>query len=171
MDHRHVSFCRERIKNPHAATVASYTAVNTIRSIRTAVGTPAQQPPAEPCSVAATQTLDGRQLPPEPKSFGGVISPFDQRPIGMGFEYFYGFVSGETNQWQPDLYRNTTRVYPYVGKPDYNLTTDMADDAIAYLHQINELDPNKPFFMHYASGTEPQSGQTERDKAIRLHKV
>src|SRR5439155_22162535 len=41
--------------------------------------------------------------------------PFEQWPIGMGFEYFYGFVSGETNQWQPDLYRNTTRVYPYVG--------------------------------------------------------
>ena len=35
----------------------------------------------------------------------------------MGFEYFYGFNSGETNQWQPDLYRNTTRIYPYVGNP------------------------------------------------------
>jgi arylsulfatase A-like enzyme len=80
------------------------------------------------------------------------VGPFDQWPIGMGFEYFYGFVGGETNQWQPDLYRNTTRVYPHIGKPGYNLTTDMADDAIAYLHQINELDPNKPFFMHYAPG-------------------
>ena len=78
--------------------------------------------------------------------------PFDQWPIGMGFEYFYGFVGGETNQWQPDLYRNTTRVYPYVGKPGYNLTTDMADDAIAYLNQLNELDPKKPFFMYYAPG-------------------
>ena len=80
------------------------------------------------------------------------LGPFDQWPVGMGFEYFYGFVGGETNQWQPDLYRNTTRVYPYVGKSDYNLTTDMADDAIAYLHQINELDPKKPFFMYYAPG-------------------
>ena len=78
--------------------------------------------------------------------------PFDQWPIGMGFEYFYGFVGGETNQWQPDLYRNTTRVYPYAGKPGYNLTTDMADDAIAYLNQLNELDPKKPFFMYYAPG-------------------
>ena len=78
--------------------------------------------------------------------------PFDQWPLGMGFEYFYGFVGGETNQWQPDLYRNTTRVYPYVGKPGYNLTTDMADDAIAYLNQLNELDPKKPFFMYYAPG-------------------
>jgi len=78
--------------------------------------------------------------------------PFDQWPIGMGFEYFYGFVGGETNQWQPDLYRNTTRIYPYIDKPGYNLTTDMADDAIAYLHQMNELDPKKPFFMYYAPG-------------------
>ena len=57
------------------------------------------------------------------------VGPFDQWPIGMGFEYFYGFNSGETNQWQPDLYRNTTRIYPYVGNPNYNLTTDMADEA------------------------------------------
>ena len=78
--------------------------------------------------------------------------PFDQWPIGMGFEYFYGFVSGETNQWQPDLYRNTTRVYPYVGNPNYNLTTDMADDAINYLNQLNEIDPKKPFFLYYAPG-------------------
>ncbi|NKL13841.1 sulfatase-like hydrolase/transferase [Rhizobium leguminosarum bv. viciae] len=78
--------------------------------------------------------------------------PFDQWPIGMGFEYFYGFVSGETNQWQPDLYRNTTRVYPYLNNPTYNLTTDMADDAINYLNQLNQLDPKKPFFLYYAPG-------------------
>ncbi len=80
------------------------------------------------------------------------VGPFDQWPIGMGFEYFYGFNRGETNQWQPDLYRNTTRIYPYVGNPQYNLITDMADDAIAYLQQINALDPAKPFFLYYAPG-------------------
>jgi len=78
--------------------------------------------------------------------------PFDQWPAGMGFEYFYGFNSGETNQWQPDLYRNTTRIYPYVGNPNYNLTTDMADEAISYLNQLNELDPKKPFLLYYAPG-------------------
>ena len=70
----------------------------------------------------------------------------------MGFEYFYGFNGGETNQWQPDLYRNTTRIYPYVGNPNYNLTTDMADDAISYLNQLDELDPKKPFLLYYAPG-------------------
>jgi arylsulfatase len=70
----------------------------------------------------------------------------------MGFEYFHGFNGGETNQWQPDLYRNTTRIYPYVGHPNYNLTTDMADEAISYLNQLNELDPKKPFLLYYAPG-------------------
>ena len=56
--------------------------------------------------------------------------PFDQWPIGMGFEYFYGFVGGDTSQWQPNLFRNTTPIYPYAGKPGWNLTTAMADDAI-----------------------------------------
>ena len=45
------------------------------------------------------------------------VGPFDQWPIGMGFEYFYGFVGGDTSQWEPNLFRNTTPIYPYVGKP------------------------------------------------------
>ena len=63
--------------------------------------------------------------------------PFDQWPIGMGFEYFYGFVGGDTSQWEPNLFRNTTAIYPYVGKPGWNLTTAMADDAIEWLNEIN----------------------------------
>ena len=45
------------------------------------------------------------------------VGPFDQWPIGMGFEYFYGFVGGDANQWQPNLFRNTTQIYPFLGKP------------------------------------------------------
>jgi arylsulfatase len=78
--------------------------------------------------------------------------PFDQWPIGMGFEYFYGFVGGDTSQWQPNLFRNTTAIYPYVGNPKWNLTTAMADDAIAHIKMLNEVDPNKPFFVHYVPG-------------------
>ena len=78
--------------------------------------------------------------------------PFDQWPNGMGFEYFYGFNSGETNQWQPVLYRNQTRIYPYVNNPGYNLITDMADDAIDHIERLNALDPEKPFFVYYAPG-------------------
>jgi arylsulfatase A-like enzyme len=78
--------------------------------------------------------------------------PFDRWPTGMGFEYFYGFVGGDANQWAPNLFRNTTQIYPFVGKPGWNLTTAMADDAIAYLHRLNQIDPTKPFFIHYVPG-------------------
>jgi arylsulfatase len=78
--------------------------------------------------------------------------PFDQWPIGMGFEYFYGFVGGDTSQWQPNLFRNTTPIYPYVGKPGWNLTTAQADEAVSWLNQLNELAPDKPFFCYYVPG-------------------
>ncbi len=78
--------------------------------------------------------------------------PFDQWPIGMGFEYFYGFNGGDTNQWQPNLFRNTTQIYPFEGKPGWNLTTAMADDAIDYINRMNALTPDKPFFVYYVPG-------------------
>ena len=78
--------------------------------------------------------------------------PFDQWPIGMGFEYFYGFVGGDANQWQPNLFRNTTAIYPYVGKPGWNLITAQADDAISYIKRIDALAPEQPFFLYYVPG-------------------
>jgi len=78
--------------------------------------------------------------------------PFDQWPTGMGFEYFYGFVGGDANQWQPNLFRNTAAIYPYVGHPGWNLTTGMADDAIQYLNRIKAVAPDQPFFIYYVPG-------------------
>jgi arylsulfatase A-like enzyme len=78
--------------------------------------------------------------------------PFDQWPNGMGFEYFYGFVGGDTSQWQPDLHRNTTTIYPFEGKPGWNLTTAMADEAIQYMKQLKEIAPEKPFLVYYVPG-------------------
>ena len=80
--------------------------------------------------------------------------PFDQWPIGMGFEYFYGFVGGDANQWQPNLFRNTTQIYPFQGKEPgtWNLVTAMADDAIDYMTRMHQIDPNKPVFIKYAPG-------------------
>jgi arylsulfatase len=80
------------------------------------------------------------------------VGPFDQWPTGMGFEYFFGFVGGDTSQWQPNLFRNTTAIYPYAGNPQWNLTTAMADDAIRWLNDINQIDPSKPFFCYYVPG-------------------
>lgn len=80
------------------------------------------------------------------------VGPFDQWPTGMGFEYFYGFVGGDTSQWQPNLFRNTTAIYPYVGNPRWNLVTAMADDAIHWMNQLNDIDPSMPFFLYYVPG-------------------
>ncbi len=79
--------------------------------------------------------------------------PFDQWPIGLGFEYFYGFVGGDANQWQPNLFRNTTQIYPFQGKEgQWNLITAMADDAIDYVSRMHQIAPNKPIFVKYAPG-------------------
>jgi len=78
--------------------------------------------------------------------------PFDQWPTGMGFDYFYGFVGGDANQWQPNLFRNTTAIYPYVGHPGWNLITAEADDAINYLYRITAINSDQPFFIYYVPG-------------------
>src|SRR5512136_654057 len=81
------------------------------------------------------------------------IGPFDQWPTGMGFEYFYGFMGGDTSQWQPDnLARNTTYIYPFLGNPGFNLITAMADEAIEYMNKVNTLTPDQPFFVYYVPG-------------------
>ncbi len=78
--------------------------------------------------------------------------PFNQWPNGMGFEYFYGFVGGDASQWQPNLYRNTTAIYPFEGNPGWNLETAMADEAIDYMKQLKEIAPGKPWFVYYVPG-------------------
>jgi arylsulfatase A-like enzyme len=81
-----------------------------------------------------------------------LAGPFDQWPSGMGFDYFYGFMGGETDQWTPYLFKDHTQIFPWVGREDYNLTTDMADEAIKYLGDLNAQAPDKPFFLYYVPG-------------------
>ena len=61
--------------------------------------------------------------------------PFNQWPVGMGFEYFYGFMGGETDQWTPYLFQNTSQIFPWVGKPDYNLGGDLADGLSVFFQR------------------------------------
>lgn len=89
--------------------------------------------------------------------------PFSQWPVGMGFEYFYGFVGGETDQWTPYLFRNTSQIFPWLEDPNYNMITGMADDAIDYLRQVNSSDPNKPFFMYYVPGATHAPHQPKKE--------
>ncbi len=84
--------------------------------------------------------------------YSSAAGPFEQWPSGMGFQYFYGFMGGETDQWEPYLFRDHTQVFPWVGKPGYNLITDMADEAIKYMRDLNAAAPDKPFFVYYVPG-------------------
>jgi arylsulfatase A-like enzyme len=81
-----------------------------------------------------------------------IAGPFDQWPSGMGFDYFYGFMGGETDQWTPYLFQNNRQIFPWVGKPGYNLITDMADEAISYIKGLNAADPGSPWFVYYVPG-------------------
>lgn len=82
------------------------------------------------------------------------LGPFDAWPTGGGgFEYFYGFIGGENNQWDPALYEGTTAIEPpKTPEEGYHLTEDLADRAIAWVSQQKALLPDKPFFMYFAPG-------------------
>lgn len=81
------------------------------------------------------------------------MGPFHQWPTGSGFEYFYGFIGGETNQWYPAIYEGTTPVEPdKTPEEGYHFTEDMTNKAIKYVRQQKALMPDKPFFMYFAPG-------------------
>jgi arylsulfatase A-like enzyme len=82
------------------------------------------------------------------------VGPFDHWPSGGGgFEYFYGFIGGETNQYYPALFEGTTPIEPEkTPEQGYHLTEDLTDRAIKWVHQQKSLAPDKPFFMYFAPG-------------------
>ena len=77
--------------------------------------------------------------------------PFDRWPSGLGFDYFYGFMGGDCDQWQPTLYENHQLV-PRSGDPNYILTKDLVDKAIAWLRRTRSIDDQKPFFLYMSTG-------------------
>jgi arylsulfatase len=79
--------------------------------------------------------------------------PFDLWPVGLGFEYFYGFIGGDSDQWHPALYENTRPIEPYLGESDYIFDRDMADKAITWMRTQQALAPTKPWLLYYATGT------------------
>jgi arylsulfatase A-like enzyme len=90
--------------------------------------------------------------------------PFDRWPTGSGFEYFYGFIGGETNQYVPALYEGTTAIEPpRTPEQGYHLTEDLADHAIGWVRQQKALMPDKPFFMYFAPGAAHAPHQVPKD--------
>jgi arylsulfatase A-like enzyme len=77
--------------------------------------------------------------------------PTNRWPTRSGFDKFYGFMGGETDQWNPSLYDGLTRI-PTPHRPGYNFMTDMTDQAIAWMKFEKALTPDKPFYMYFAPG-------------------
>ncbi len=77
--------------------------------------------------------------------------PFDRWANGLGFDYFYGFNAGDMNHWNPILYENRNLV-PVSADPNYHLTVDLADKAIAWVRKVKSIAPDKPFFLYVAPG-------------------
>jgi len=78
-------------------------------------------------------------------------SPKDQWPIGLGFNYFYGFIAGETSQYEPRIWENTNPVEP-PHDPEYHFTADMADHAIGFMRKHRAVQPQRPFFVYFTPG-------------------
>ena len=80
------------------------------------------------------------------------MGPKDRWPTGYGFEYFYGFLAGETSQYEPRLYENERAIEPPTDDPSYHLTQDMKERALAWIDQHQAFSPDKPFLMYWAPG-------------------
>jgi arylsulfatase A-like enzyme len=90
--------------------------------------------------------------------------PFDRWPTSLGFDYYYGFMSAATSQWEPSLYRDTVAVEPPATPAQgYNLNHDLANDAIHWLHQHDAIAPERPFFLYYATGATHQPHQVPQN--------
>ncbi len=76
--------------------------------------------------------------------------PFDRWPTGLGFDRYYGTIGAEASHWEPAVYDQTTPIEPYVGRDDYHLTEDLADQASAWIRRHHAAAPDRPFFCYFA---------------------
>ncbi|TNJ41247.1 arylsulfatase [Tamlana fucoidanivorans] len=79
------------------------------------------------------------------------LGPFDRYPTGIGFDYFYGFLAGETSQYEPRLFENTNPIEP-PHDANYHLTEDLAKKAIEWIQTSKTITPEKPFFLYFTPG-------------------
>ena len=93
--------------------------------------------------------------------------PFDYMPNNLGFEYFFGFIGSDTDQWHPTLYRNGGRVIDTTPQPI--LDERLAEDAIHWLHQQQASGQDKPFFIYYATGSAHTPHQAPPEWIARFH--
>jgi arylsulfatase len=88
-----------------------------------------------------------------PDWHGSQAGPFDLWPTGLGFEYFYGFIGGDTSQWNPAIIENIKPIEPPHDAKNYFFDDDMADHAIDRIRMLDSVAPQKPWLVYYATGT------------------
>ena len=140
-------------RNHHAVNMGGITEVATSAPGNTSVRPLNCAPLAEILKLNGYSTAQFGKCHEVPVWESSPMGPYDRWPTGSGFEYFYGFIGGETNQYYPALYEGTIPVEtPTTPEEGYHLTDDMTDKAIAWVRQQRSLMADKPFFMYYAPG-------------------
>src|SRR4030095_9870027 len=97
-----------------------------------------------------------------------VSGPYDRWPTGSGFDKFYGFIGGETNQWSPSLYDGVARV-EIPDDPNYHLTTDLANKAIAWMEFQQAMTPDKPCYVYFATGATHAPHHVPKEWITKYH--
>ena len=141
-------------RNHHSVGMGGITEIATSAPGYTGVRPNTAAPLAEVLKLNGYSTAQFGKCHEVPVYETSPMGPFDAWPTGGGgFEHFYGFIGGETNQWHPAIYEGTTPVEPWGGPEDgYHFTEDMTDHAVSWVRQQKSLMPDKPFFMYFAPG-------------------
>jgi arylsulfatase A-like enzyme len=155
-------------RNHHNVSIANVTSINSGFDGYTSVMPKSAATVAEILRQNGYQTAMFGKSHLTPEWEMSQAGPFDRWPTGLGFEYFYGFLAADTNQWAPTLVENTTPVQPPSNDPTYILDKDLADHAIAWVHQHHSLQPSKPFFLYYATGSTHAPNQAPKDWIARF---
>jgi arylsulfatase A-like enzyme len=140
-------------RNHHAVGMGGITEIATAAPGYSSVRPQNTAPLAETLRLNGYSTAQFGKCHEVPVWQSSPMGPFDHWPTGSGFEKFYGFVGGETNQWYPALYDGVAPVEPPKSPEEgYHLTEDITDRAITWVQQQRSLMPDKPFFMYFAPG-------------------
>ena len=140
-------------RNHHSVGMGTVTEIATAAPGASSVRPNTKVPFAETLKLNGYSTAQFGKCHEVPVFQNSPVGPFDVWPTGSGFEYFYGFVAGEDNQWYPSLYEGTTPIeVNKTPEQGYHLTEDLADHAINWLRTQKSIAPDKPFFMYFAPG-------------------
>ena len=156
-------------RNHHSVGMAAVTEIATSAPGYTSVRPKEKAPLAEILKLNGYATAQFGKCHEVPQWQTSPLGPFDAWPTGGGgFEHFYGFIGGETNQYYPAIFDGTTPIEPETTPEEgYHFTEDMTDRAIGWIRQEKALMPDKPFFVYFAPGATHAPHHVPRDWADR----